>query len=288
MLSFRHSTGGASTSISARQLAEQQALPSAFSIKELMASCSIQQKYDQLGGLLSPLGYKRSGLISETDLYLRRYSAGDIGWQARSGATIATVRYRTMVSYEGFDCIEKQRDSALYPANEPYFIISVFPKYIPAWTITHMTQEYEDVDDGESRVDTMGLWRQEIPEDLAILVVGMEHDSGNRDEFKAKVQEAVREVGSALSQDLLGDDFFRTPKWLALATAGLAEGVHRIFGMGDDLIGLQAATLEYGHLVAIADPYQPQTLTLSLTGHGADYHVYVKYATELIERRIPS
>jgi hypothetical protein len=34
-----------------------------------------------------------------------------------------------------------------------------------------------------------------------------------------------------------------------------SEGVFRVFGMGDDLLGINALTLTNNHLVAIADPY---------------------------------
>lgn len=289
MISLRSCLGIPTASISIRQLAHEigQEEPP-ISLRRVMALYAITRTYQNIGGLVEgPLGYKRSGLIGDENHLKVQYSGGDIGWSSADGSTTATIRYQTMISYEGFFCHEKQSDSLLYPANEPYFMISIFPKYIPSWATTYMTRTYEGVDSGEGTQDSIGIWRQVIPEDLVVLVVGMEHDEGNEEEFKAKVNAAVQQVGSALSEDALGQDFFQTPKWLDLTTGLLSEGVFRVFGMGDDLLGINALTLTYDHLVAIADPYTPQNATLSLTGHGANYDVYIKYSTEIIEHRVP-
>lgn len=287
MLSVRDYTGIKEASISIKELISKAPLKktSKYSLRHLIASFAINNEYIKCSEVMGPLGYYRSNVIDKSPLYTRQYSGGEIKFLSADESTETFVRYTSRVSYKGFYCKEKQTDSVFYPANEPYFIISVFPKFIPQKATTYMSREYKDVDDNESTNDIIGIW-EGPPEDIVILVVGMEHDTGDREKFKQKVHDLIQEVGSALSEDMLGDDFFRMPKWLDLASGFLAEGVHRIFGMGDDLLGIDALALRWNELQAIADPFRPQNATLSLTGHGAHYEVYFEYETDQITRNI--
>lgn len=283
MASFRETIGDMWSSLSASHLAQQIGMQQPVSLRSLMASYAIERKYQEIRGFdVGPLGHKRSGVFQQGNFYLQNYSAGVIQHALTTGSTEAIVRYQTNVSYLGFHCYQRQSDSVLYPANEPYFIVSVYPRSKPTGATTYLTRTYKDIDSGEGETDVIGFYQGGLTEDMVISVVGMEHDEGNSEEFKTKVCEVIQIVGSALS----GEDFSRVPVWLDRSIGLLSEGIHRIFGMGDDSIGMNALSLTYEHLQQIADPYTPKQVALALTGHGAHYDVYFEYSTEIIERRI--
>lgn len=197
---------------------------------------AINDKYNQLGGPSSWLGWPTSDEADFVDGRGSRFQNGAIYWWADIGAfDLADI----IVRYTGLFCFGETNEASA--SDEPYAILSVIPTVIDK-TLTTRTQIYEGVDRGKSREDNIELYRG-LPYGLELSTVLMEHDLEDPDKYKETIEKAVEQMSKGAALGLAQIPYvgpFVAPVGEALLKAigpDLVEGLNNLVGGKDDHIG---------------------------------------------------
>jgi hypothetical protein len=287
---------GLGSSVNARIMAQKTNTASPVSLNKLVASHYIDQKYNQVGGLLSPLGSTMTEVTGQTTNYLRTYRGGNIQYSSAQGA-VGIVRNEITIRYIGFQCIKRVDDGDTGPSNEPYIIVGVYPPSVLESISTKKipdndgTDNYGNIDGGDSKTDPIDLWTRRPPEDLVIACVVMEHDSGDSQKIKDEVQKALKkgiDAAAAAAGVPVPDD------WVNYGTVFLAGLVtDDLLGLGDDVIGSSSFILKYEDMINHpqmqkfpGDDNNEYNLEVKIQENDAEYRLYFQYFNEQVTRQI--
>ena len=158
---------------------------------------AIGEKYIQLGGPDSWLGWPTSGEQPfDQGGRVSTFQNGAIYWWPDTGA----IEFReVVVRYTGLACFgetDNDQNLSLSTADEPYVLFGIVPA-VPGEPSAPRTRIYEDVDSGDSREDSIELYRG-LPYGLSISAVLMEHDLGDPDKYREQVKQGVNKASEAV------------------------------------------------------------------------------------------
>lgn len=314
MFSLRQSLDN-SGSITMRSLATDNQMPDTFTLKQLAVTEFAKRRYSELGGQLSPLGRPvqkyaqvfpgKPGIAPDFAL---KFAAGEIGFPdsatpASTTKSLTTViRRRVRIRYRGLYCENQADDSMVYPANEPYLTIGVYPVGMPDRKKVHQWS-YDDVESHEYRTADEEIWNEEPPDDLIIIATLMEHDSGNKEEVKEKMAEyleAIAGKAAELGAAALGVPYVESEELnqlIRIASLGLADLTVSVLGMGDDHMGTHVQTISLGTMLNEWFDAQDNPHTPEIHEHGpikynmegpdfidpSDYHFKIYYFCEPVK-----
>lgn len=242
----------------------------------------IRKRWESLGWEKSYLGYPTTDEVDFPEGgRANSFQHGDIYWWADTGAVDLKD---VIMHYTGLYCINETDWDYSSASDEPYVIVSVSTPQVAA---TYRSQIYNDVDDGEARPDLMEIYRGK-PYGINIGTVLMEHDDGDPDKYKEKVQDALMAVHK-VGVIALGFIPLVGPAIAAIAnpTLGslmpvLGEAINDLFGEGDDTIGTNNLTVSAKQMVVLAARTNNSDLkgigfkleTPMMRGEGAAYKAY--------------
>jgi len=225
--------------VSIRQLLTKSSLTPALSIRALIASDLIGERYQQDGRSAGPIGFPMGKVRLTSFGALQPFSGGFM--VVRDKKADPVVAHQAQVRFLGFRCNEESSNDGLSPHDEPYFIIGV----TGLSTTTRRFGPFEGVDAGESRFTADdGVIIRDVQPPFTISVVAMENDDGSPDEAAAKAQktcldalQVTQAVALTFGQvqvvaaTVMLDELF-------LKVGGVLSGVvSDIFGLGDDFVG---------------------------------------------------
>jgi hypothetical protein len=255
---------------------------------------AIGEKYDALGGAASWLGLPLADEAPFADDHGRVsvFQHGAIYWWPDLGAIeLNDVIFR----YTGLHCHSETNDQPLGGgggADEPYVVLGVVapvesPNGNTAYNNTARSAIYNDVDAGESRSDSIEIYRGK-PYGLTISTLLMEHDTGDPNTYsnamKAGVGAAATGVGAAIAAiPGVGPALAAVAApALAAAVTPIAQALNDVLGTGDDKIAQVSQTISAKDMIQWARKpdlsysgvnYKFQTELLR-GGDGGNYRVY--------------
>jgi LGFP repeat len=209
------------------------------------------------------------------------FDHGDIYWWPDVGAVKLN---EVAVHYTGLICFEETDWDQGSDSDEPYVILGIVSHF---GQISSRSQVYPDVDDGESQLDVIELYRGK-PYGLAISAMLMEHDEGDPDKYKAAMGVAVEKAFQGVAEVI---------ELIPVVGAGLAdaagpalqevapdvtEELNRLLDLGDDKLGAVTTSLTPKQMVVLAARTQNsnergvgfKVATPLISGDGASYKVY--------------
>ena len=200
---------------------------------------SIKDKWASLGYERSSLGYPTSDeqAFSEGGR-VSTFERKAIYWWPDTGPIVVG---NIVVRYKGLFCFGETDEVS--GSDEPYAILGIIPT-ITNQTTTLRTQIYGDVDGGDSREDSIELYRG-LPYGLQLTTVLMEHDLADPDKYKETIQVAVYKASEGVAIGLkhlpiVGP--YLAPVGEALLKAispDVAEALNDLVGGMDDHIGTE-------------------------------------------------
>jgi hypothetical protein len=227
--------------VSVRQILSHFSLTPALSVRALLASDLIGERYELDGRSAGPVGIPMGNVRLTADGAVQPFSGGFIA--LRNKKVDPVVTFQAAVRFLGFRCDEESDHDQLTPSDEPYFIIGITGLKS---NTTRLFGPFEDVDGGESRftsVDETFLVTDAQPP-FVISVVAKEHDEGEPEEAAAKVKSVCEDainitqgVAATLGQaqvvavTIMLDTLFNS---IGGVVSGAAAAV---LGLGDDFIG---------------------------------------------------
>jgi hypothetical protein len=284
---------GFGSSVSAREMAQRKNIASPISFNKVAASHYIDKKYDQVGGILSPLGSVMTEVTGQTTNYLRTYRGGEIQYSAAQGAG-GIVKNLTTIRYVGFRCIKRASDQVGAPSNEPFIIVGIYPPsrrdQVATLKFPNGDGVYEDIDGGDFRTDPADIWTSKPPEDMVISCLVMEHDHGDPKRIKAAIAKALKEAADAAA----AAEGVNVPEdWVNYITVFIAGAVTDILGMGDDVIGTSSFILKFEDMINHpqmikfpGDDNNEYNKEVKILGDGAEYRLYFQVFNEEKTRKI--
>jgi uncharacterized protein with LGFP repeats len=244
-------------------------------------------KWISLGAERSYLGYPITDEIDFTEGgRVSVFEHGSIYWWPDTG----TIELNdVVVYYNGLFCPEESDWDQGTNSDEPYVVIGIVS---PTGTTTTMrTDPYSDVDSGETRPDSIELYRGK-PIGLVLNVLVMENDDGVPDNYKQAMQDAItnqiKDLAPSLAEIpyvgpvLAAADILLAPKLGEILSGALTDAINAIFGLGDDRIGETAIPISAKEVIVIAAQTQYSTFknigfkkeSPEIKGDGARYKVY--------------
>lgn len=234
--------------LSVRQMLSYLSLAPSSSVRGLIASDLIGQRYELDGRSAGPIGFPM-GKVRLTDFGAVQPFSGGL-MEVRHNKAEPVITYRAEVRFLGFRCDEESDWDQSTSSDEPYFVISITGHNS---TTTRLFGQYEDVDGGESRFttadETMLVTDVQLP--FVISVVANEWDEGTPSEAAAKVKSVCEDainitqgVALALGQaqvaaaTVILDTLFNSIGGVVSGAAGA------VLGLGDDFVG--SANQSYG------------------------------------------
>src|SRR6187551_339568 len=233
--------------VSVRELLTHFSLTPARSVRALLGSDAIAQRYAQDGRAAGPMGIPMGNVRLTAEGAVQPFSGGLMG--VRSGKVGPFVEFHAEVRYLGFRCNDESGHDQSTPSDEPYFVIGVTSIKSNS---TKLFGPFDDVDDGESRFTTAGedilVTDARLP--FTLSVIGKENDHGSPDEAAAKVtkacQDAIR-VTQALAVTFGQAQVAAVTVMLnsVFASIGgfIGDAATAVFGLGDDFIGSNNARI---------------------------------------------
>lgn len=211
---------------------------------------AIRDRWSVLGWEQSWLGLPTSdekdfadgGRVSE-------FQHGNIYWWEDTGAIdMGDVAVR----YKGLYCFGETQGGG---SDEPYVIFGLVPPP-PYRAAASLTRIYDDVDDGDSRPDSIELYRG-IPGGFSLAFSLFEHDTDDRDKYLGLVRQAVDLAGKGVAAGcgkLFGPDAAKVCEsiWGSVA-ADLADAANGLLGTGDDFIAASGFALSAKEMVLLAN-----------------------------------
>jgi hypothetical protein len=254
MISLRETTRTVGGMASIRALAQDAGLAPSTSVRLLVASRVIFDKYLEEGGRQTfgqPLGPANPGQV-----FTQNFEGGTIHWNGND-PPIIEEQYDVTVSYQGLHCFHRTSGPG---ADEPYVIASVYQKTTPEKSATLQCGPYDDgINGGEGRSEPRAVAKDFPPQHLVIRTVLMEHDEGQPQEVRKAIAEAIGKTrdaalaaaGAAAGSPLPGGVMPDSWKlWLDQKFADVLDG---IFGFSDDFLGDDTIELSYSQLRDLAD-----------------------------------
>lgn len=242
----------------------------------------IGAKYAELGGPESWLGWPTSdeGGIDQEGGRATTFEKGAIYWWPDTGAIEVgdvTVRYKGLICFGETDWDQGSS------SDEPYLIFAVVSQevlYAPE------TQIYTRVDGGDYRSDDIELYRGR-PYPFSLTVVLMEHDFGDPEKFRKRVEQGVMTAGHGLAAaaahiPLVGPFLAAGLEW-ALAEFGddITDAVNEVLDTDDDHLGSVSMVISAKQMVTMtrATLFQEKGIahhigTPIISGEGASYRAY--------------
>lgn len=241
----------------------------------------IRKKWAALGYERSYLGYP---VTDEVDFpekgKANGFQGGDIYWWSDTGAIDLKG---VALNYKGIYCFKETSWDQSSNSDEPYVIMGVSS---PSATKTYRSKIYDDVDDKESRPDSLEIYRGK-PYGINIGTILMEHDFGdvekNRQEIEKWMKGAHKVGMSGLGYvPLIG------PAIAALAgpvleklMPELGKAVFDMFNFGDDRIGSVKNIFSAKQMIILALQTNKKFKNISykfetslIKGGGASYQVF--------------
>ena len=210
---------------------------------------AIGQKYDELGGVGSWLGFPISDEepLDEQGGRVSRFEKGEIYWWNDTGPIEMN---EVVLSYKGIHCFGTTDGPG---RDDIYAIFSVIsPGAEPS---TGMTRLYRNVDDKQSVPDNIELYLGK-PWGLALNFVLFERDQGDPNVYKGMVEKAVDLASAGIG---LGVGAIATPAAGAAVGAGLkllqpliSKEINNLLGTADDFLGEYTITLSRKDIVLMA------------------------------------
>ncbi|WP_341359042.1 hypothetical protein V5H98_14985 [Georgenia sp. M64] len=245
---------------------------------------AIGQRYDELGGATSWLGLP---LTDEADLpeggRITVFERGAVYWWPDVGAIDLND---VALHYSGLICFgETDSDGDETPfEDEPYVILGLAA---PTGTVDVRSQVYTDVDHGDTRPDSLELYRGR-PSGLVIGVQLMEHDFGDPDKFKARVAQFVKVASEGIEKGLeyiplVGPVLsYGAEAIMPYLEEPIADFLNTALDTDDDDLGRDVVTLSVKQMVVLAArttnthhygvEFKVETRLLG-SGQGASYKV---------------
>jgi hypothetical protein len=233
---------------SVRELLSRFSLDPAFSIRALLASDRIAQRYQADGRSAGPVGFPMGKVTLTADGGASQpFSGGQI--VLRNDKIIPIVNFEAEVRLLGIRCNKESGHDQSTAADEPYFIVSVTNHKSSSM---RLFGPFEDVDDGESRFTNgdEGILTTNAQLPFIISVIAKENDQGDPDQASAKVKKACEDAVKATQTLALA---FGQMQVLAvtvmlntvLTSIGgfIADAATAVFGLGDDFVGARNETI---------------------------------------------
>lgn len=245
------------------------------------------QKYRQLGGPAGHLGWPISDDLQDPaeprGVGVTRFLNGALYWWPDIG-TIEMVPI--VVRFVGLHCFGTTSGPG---ADEPYATfgaVSVNGERTP--DPAPQTQIFEDVDRGESHVESLDII-QVLPFGMKLALTLSEHDAGDPHKYKDEIGNLVDKVGDRIAELLTAVPAVGTVLSVAasigfaLAGPTIAEKLSELLGTDDDFIGTHEFKLTGKDLMRMARDddtdfdgvgIAASFATPLLTGDGGSYKLY--------------
>ena len=242
----------------------------------------IGQRYDQLGGTASWLGFPvRDEEPFPDDGRVSVFDRGSIYWWPDVGAIDLND---VVVHYTGLYCFGETDWDQGSDEDEPYVWLGVVS---PFGGISTRSQIYEDVDGGDSRPDLIELYRGK-PYGISLSVLLMENDFDDPDEYREAVEAAVRAASASVTAAAAAVPYVGPILAIGVAAAleqlgpRITGAINDALDTGDDKLGTEVVTLSAKQMVVLAarTPYSDQwgigwkAETPLMSEDGASYKAY--------------
>ncbi len=211
----------------------------------LIAAHDIDREHWANGGSRGPLGNPLSDILKNGGVFVRNFEGEKIEWKNLEGAT-AYSQYFVRILYKGLHCFG---ETSGLGSDEPYAVVSAYNPASRERVKTIKFGPYENVEDGTSLPEVEQLWA-DFASDIAINTVVMEHDAGDHDRIRDKIQEALKKAADAAAAAF---GVSTPPEWTNTITLGIAEGITSILGLGDDVIGQDTFLIRREELIDLAN-----------------------------------
>lgn len=234
--------GLSGSSISLRTLTQKYGVGT---LETLVAAHDIEREHWSIGGTRGPLGNPLSSTSRNGGVFVRNFEGGKIEWKANEGATPYS-QFFLRILYKGLHCFGETSGAG---SDEPYAVVSAYNPASRERVKTIKFGPYENVEDGTSLPEVEQLWA-DFASDIAISTVVMEHDAGDHDQIRDKIQEALKQGADAAAAAF---GVSTPPEWTDTITLGLAEGITSVLGLGDDVIGQDTFLIRRQELIDLAN-----------------------------------
>jgi len=224
--------------VSVRQLLARFSLSPPGSVKALIASDLIAERYDQIGRANGPIGFPMAAVRLTSEGAAQPFSGGYM--VVRDKKTDPITAFQAEVRFLGFRCLEESNE--LSSSDEPYFIISITGKD----NTTHMFGPFDGVDAGESRFTTAGedVLVSDAQPPFTLSVCAMENDEGSPQEASDKVKKSCEDairvtqaVAVAFGQAQVAAVTVMLNTLFTSVGGFLSDGVSGLLGLDDDFVG---------------------------------------------------
>jgi len=259
------------------------------------AEATFMSKYLELGGRMSILGLPTGPATQTGDMHSKSFQGGTMRLQS-GGSVEVFEEYHTKVFFQGIHAFGTQRGPG---ADEPYAIVTVFPKDKAETAVTKKFGPFDDVDDGENAGMPTLVLDNVTPSQLVIHTILMENDEGDPEEVRKAVEKAMREAADQVLTAVGAVAGSPIPinipdTWKNFLFGKLAGAITDLLGLGDDKIGdpdvieLDGLTLRHAH--AGDRPFPPLNengirhthASHLLTDGDAAYKVYFQVTTQRV------
>lgn len=242
----------------------------------------IRERWEALGGPGSFLG---NPITDETEFSeggrVSVFERGQIYfWHDVGAIEIGEV----IVHYTGLNCFG-ETDEPTSSSDEPYVVLGVSVPDLPPRSV--ITQVHGDVDAGDTRPEVIELYRGK-PRGITIIAQMMEHDEGKPEDYRAPMEGVAAGASAAVTAAVkfvpkIGPVLsLAAGPILALLNPVIGEGLGKLFGLGDDMIGHTTIYVSPRDMVLLAarpDLSVERNVgfkiqSVPLHGDGATYKVY--------------
>lgn len=226
---------------SVHELLSEFSLDPAFSLRALLASDLIAQRYESSGRSAGPVGFPMDKVRLTTEGAAQAFSGGFM--IVRDGKVDPVVTYNAQVRFLGFRCNEESNNDQSSPSDEPYFIVGITNQISNS---TKLFGPFESVDGGDSRFTTgeNDILISDVQLPFTISAIANEHDEGDPNEAAAKVEQTYRKAVRVLQAiaTVTGQAQVLAASVIVNSIFGsigdvLSEAGSAILGLGDDFVG---------------------------------------------------
>ncbi|MCY7321491.1 MAG: hypothetical protein LH660_06735 [Phormidesmis sp. CAN_BIN36] len=226
---------------SVRQMLTHFSLTPALSVRALLASDLIAERYELDGRSAGPVGIPMGNVRLTSFGALQPFSGGFI--TVREKKVDPVVRVGAEGRFIGFRCNDESGHDQFTPSDEPYFIIGVTGLKSNE---TRLFGPFDDVDSGESRFTTAGndVLVTDVQPPFTLSVIAMENDEGKPEQASAKVKQACEDAinvtqavaltfgqAQVVAVTIMLDTLFNSIGGFA------ADAASAVLGLGDDSVG---------------------------------------------------
>lgn len=227
--------------VSVRQLLTHFSLIPALSVRALLASDLIAQRYELDGRSAGPVGIPMGNVRLTAFGAVQPFSGGFM--VVRDKKADPVVVFQAEVRFLGFRCNEESGHDQSTSSDEPYFVIGLTGLKSNS---TRLFGPFEDVDGGESRFTTSDndVLVTDVQLPFTLSAIAMENDAGKPEEASAKVKKACEDA-IRVTQNLAL--VFGQMQVLAVTVmlntvftsigGFLADAATAVLGLDDDFVG---------------------------------------------------